>query len=132
LDPRGEARRLQAGKDAARVTLWSRYGADFTDKLPRIAEAVRSLPVEDALLDGEAVAFEPNGHSDFAALRTTLGAAQASFVAFDLLQFEGEDWRKLPREVRRAQLALIVAGIKGLSVALQGNPGAKELSATGS
>jgi ATP-dependent DNA ligase len=25
-------------------------------------------------------------------------------VAFDLLQFEGEDWQRLPLEVRRAQL----------------------------
>ena len=90
-------------------------GADFTDKLPRIAEAVRSLPVEDALLDGEAVAFKPDGHSDFTALRTTRGAAQASFVAFDLLRFEGEDWRKLPLEVRRAQLGSLVAGIDGLT-----------------
>jgi ATP-dependent DNA ligase len=36
----------------------------------------------------------------------------------------GEDWRKLPLEVRRAQLALLVAGIKALSVGLRGNPGA--------
>jgi ATP-dependent DNA ligase len=49
--------RLLARKDAGRVTLWRRYGADFTDKLPRSVEAVRSLPVEDALLDGEAVAM---------------------------------------------------------------------------
>jgi ATP-dependent DNA ligase len=33
--------RLLARKNAGRVTLWSRYGADFTtDKLPRIVEAV--------------------------------------------------------------------------------------------
>jgi bifunctional non-homologous end joining protein LigD len=76
--------RLLARKDAGRVTLWRRYGVDFTDNLPRSVEAVRSLPVEDALLDGEAVAFKPDGygHSDFAALKTTLGAAQASLVAF--------------------------------------------------
>ena len=35
--------RLLARKIADRVDLWSRYGTDFTDKLPRIAEAVRSL-----------------------------------------------------------------------------------------
>jgi ATP-dependent DNA ligase len=57
----------------------------------------------------------PDGHSDFAALRTTLGAAQASFVAFDLLQFTSEDWRKPPLEVLRAQLGSLVAGIDRLA-----------------
>jgi hypothetical protein len=37
------------------VTLWSRYGTIFTDRLPRIAEAVCSLAVKSALIDGEAV-----------------------------------------------------------------------------
>ena len=102
--------RLLALKSAGRVVLRSRHGTDFTDKLPRIAAAVRALPVDNALLDGEAVVFRPDGHSDFAALRTKRGAAQASFVAFDLLQIYGEDRRKLPLEVRRAELATLVAG----------------------
>jgi ATP-dependent DNA ligase len=57
----------------------------------------------DALIDDEAVAFHPDGHSDFTALRSNRDAAEASFVAYDLLQFLGEDWRKLALEVRRAQ-----------------------------
>jgi bifunctional non-homologous end joining protein LigD len=107
--------RLLASKAADRVTLSSRYGTDFTDKLPRIAEAVRSLPVDDALLDGEAVVFKPDGHSDFAALRTKRGAERAIFVAFDLLQMEREDRRKLALEVRRAQLESLVAGIDAIT-----------------
>ena len=62
--------RLLAFKDGERVRLWSRRGADFTDRFPRIAEAVRRLPAERALLDGEAVVFRPDGMSDFAALLT--------------------------------------------------------------
>jgi len=73
--------RTRAGR---RVTLWSRIGTDFTDKLPGSRRRVRALPVADALLDGEAVVFRPNGHGDFASLRTTRGAAQGAFVAFDL------------------------------------------------
>jgi bifunctional non-homologous end joining protein LigD len=69
--------RLIARKAADRVTLWSRYGTDFTDKLPRIAEAVRSLPVDNALIDGEAVVFRPDGHSDFVALRSKAGGEMA-------------------------------------------------------
>jgi hypothetical protein len=46
------------------------HGTNFTDRLPMIAAAVCSLAAESALIDGEAVAFRPDGHSDFAALRT--------------------------------------------------------------
>jgi bifunctional non-homologous end joining protein LigD len=62
--------RLIARKDGGWVTLWSRHGTNFTDRLPRIGEAVCSLAAESALIDGEAVVFRPDGHSDFAALRT--------------------------------------------------------------
>jgi bifunctional non-homologous end joining protein LigD len=115
--------RLIARKDAGRVTLWSRYATDYSDTFLRIAEAVRSLPVDNAMLDGEAVVFRPDGHSDFAALKTNRGAAEASFVAFDLLQFQGEDWRSIPLEVRRAQLESVVAGVDGIkfSEAIEGD-----------
>jgi bifunctional non-homologous end joining protein LigD len=73
------------------------------------------LPVDGVLIDGEAIVFRPDGHSDFAALRTNRGAAQASFVAYDLLRFRGEDWRSMPLEVRRAQLESVVDGIDGLT-----------------
>jgi bifunctional non-homologous end joining protein LigD len=84
---------------------------------------VRALPVYHVMIDGEAVVFRPDGHSDFAALRTNRGAAQAAFVAFDLLRFEGEDWRKLPVEIRRAQLESIVSGIDAIrfSEAIEGD-----------
>ena len=111
----GASKTGTARKEAGRVVLRSRHGTDFTDKLPRIAAAVRSLPVENGLLDGEAVAFRPDGHSDFEALRTKRGAAEAAFVAFDLLQINGENRRKLPLEVRRAELAMLVAGIDAIS-----------------
>jgi bifunctional non-homologous end joining protein LigD len=102
--------RLLARKAADRVVLWTRHGTDFTARLPSIAEAVRSLPVDNFLIDGEAVALRPDGHGDFAALRTKRGSERARFVAFDLLQIEGEDQRKLALEVRRAELEALLAG----------------------
>ena len=101
-DPRPEA--------GARVEVWSRYGTDFTARFSNIAAAVRGLPVYNALIDGEAVAFLPGGHSDFAALRTRAGGEQASFVAFDLLGLEANDLRERPLEERREALARLVAG----------------------
>jgi bifunctional non-homologous end joining protein LigD len=106
--------RLLGFKDGARVRLWSRRGADFTDRFLRIAEAVRGLPAERALLDGEAVMFRPDGLSDFAALLTRRGGESASYVAFDLLSLEGEDLRLRPIEERREALSRLVAGLNGV------------------
>jgi len=92
------------------VTLWTRHGTKFTDRLPRIAEAVRGLPVENVLIDGEAVALRPDGRSEFEAIRTKVGAATAVYVAFDLLQLNGKDIRRQPIEDRRAELERIVRG----------------------
>ena len=96
------------------LTLWSRHGTSFTDRLPKIAEAVYSLAAESALIDGEAVAFRPDGHSDFATLRTKAGAARACLVAFDLLTLNGKDFRQRPLEERRAALSRLVAGVDGI------------------
>jgi hypothetical protein len=90
--------RLLARKEGERVTLWTRYGTDFTNRLPRIAEAVGGLPTEHALIDGEAVVFRPDGRSDFGALRTKAGGAEACLVALDLLTINGEDLRQRPLE----------------------------------
>jgi bifunctional non-homologous end joining protein LigD len=48
--------RILALKQGERVQVWSRRGADFTYRFPIIAEAVRSLSADKALIDGEAVA----------------------------------------------------------------------------
>jgi bifunctional non-homologous end joining protein LigD len=106
--------RTIARKQGDRVDVWSRHGAEFTDRFPNIAEAIRSLPVGRVLIDGEAVAFHSDGHSDFAALRTKTGGEQASFVAFDLLSLERDDLRQRPLEERRDELARLVHGVDGI------------------
>jgi bifunctional non-homologous end joining protein LigD len=103
--------RIIARKDGSRVTLWSRYGTNFTDRLPKIAEAICSLAAKSALIDGEAVAVRLDGHSDFTALRTKVGSARACLVAFDLLNLNGEDFRQRPIEERRGALSPLVAGV---------------------
>ena len=101
-------------KQGERVSLWTRYGTDFTDRLLRIAEAVGKLSAENALIDGEAVVFRPDGRSDFGALRTKAGGAQACLVAFDLLTLDAEDVRLRPIEERRDKLSGLVRGPGGV------------------
>ena len=105
--------RLLARKDADRVTL-DPVRNRLHRSIARIADAVRALPVDNALIDGEAVVFRPDGHSDFAALRTRAGGEQASLVAFDLLSLDADDLRQRPLEERREALAQLVAGVDGI------------------
>jgi bifunctional non-homologous end joining protein LigD len=106
--------RILARKQGERVNVWSRRGALFNDRFPNIAEAVSALPVDNALIDGEAVVFLPDGHSDFVALLTQEGGERASLVAFDLLDLEGADLRDRPLEERRDALARLVRGAAGV------------------
>jgi bifunctional non-homologous end joining protein LigD len=106
--------RLIARKDAGRVRLWSRHGTDFTDKMPRIVDAVRNLPVNNALIDGEAVVLRLDGHCDFVALRTKAGGELASYVAFDLLSLECDDLRQQALTDRREALEQLVAGVDSI------------------
>ena len=100
--------RILARKQGERVDVWSRRGALFNDRFPSIAEAVGALPAANALIDGEAVTFLSDGHSDFGALRTKEGGERASFLAFDLLDLEGDGLRDRPLEERREALARLV------------------------
>ena len=78
-----------------------------------IADAARGLPADDALIDGEAVVFHDDGRSDFHALLTKRGSAEALFVAFDLLRLNGDDLRLRPIEARRSALLKLVAKRRG-------------------
>jgi bifunctional non-homologous end joining protein LigD len=115
LTARGQARRLShpRRKQIDRVTLWSRRGTDFTDRFLNIAEAVRGLPTDDPLIDGEAVVFKDDGRSDFVALLTKRGWTEALFAAFDLLRLGGDHLRHRPLENRREALMRLVAKRRG-------------------
>ena len=78
--------RILAWKQGEHVLVLSRRGADFTGRFARIADAVRGLSADEALIDGEAVVFRDDGRSDFVALLTKRGWAEALFAAFDLLR----------------------------------------------
>src|SRR5260221_2365215 len=85
-----------------------------------MADALR-LP--DCVIDGEILAWKDGRAMPFAALQKRLGRKNPGkkvmadspviFLAFDLLEFAGEDWRERPLEERRAKLHEIVHSIPG-------------------
>jgi bifunctional non-homologous end joining protein LigD len=104
--------RLIAYKEGDRVTLLSRNNKDRTSSFPDISEAIRKLPVQTLVLDGEAVVFDQEGISRFQLLQQ--GGKNLRFAAFDCLYVNGRDLRKEPLSVRRPALEAILDADKKL------------------
>jgi bifunctional non-homologous end joining protein LigD len=103
-------------RDGDRVRIFSRNALDWTGRVPAIVEAMRALPAASATIDGEAVACDPQGVTDFDALRSALARRQGGsgvfLYAFDLIELDGRDLRREPWEVRRETLASLLRGRK--------------------
>jgi hypothetical protein len=73
------------------------------EEVPRIVEAARKLKATSFLIDGEAVVCGPDGVSNFDRLHSQAYNGRVFLFGFDLLQFDGGDWREQPLEsVRRS------------------------------
>ena len=84
--------RMLAFKSGASVTLLSRNRLPLTDAHPEVARAVAALPVQSAILDGEATgAWGRQGRADY--------------HVFDVLWLNGRDVTGLTLDARRALLA---------------------------
>jgi bifunctional non-homologous end joining protein LigD len=97
--------RIGALLKRGKVNLESRRNNDWTEQFPTVAAAVRQLPAETALLDGEVAAVMPNGITSFQAMQNA-GSAGAKLVyfVFDLLHLDGEDVSALPLSERKEKL----------------------------
>jgi ATP-dependent DNA ligase len=84
--------RLIAFKNGADVRLFSRNRLPLNGSYPAVAQAIANLPVNDVILDGEAV----GGWERF---------GRADYYVFDILRLNGRDLTGLPLDERRALLA---------------------------
>ena len=103
--------RIGARIERGSVTLITRNGNDWTATFPEIVVAVKKLPLEQALIDGEAAVVLPNGITSFQALQGVLKAHQRgglAYFVFDLLHLDGRDLTSIPLEQRKATLAQLV------------------------
>ncbi len=110
--------RLLAAKRGGEARLFSRTGGERSATYPELARAVRALPLEDFVLDGEVVALDEGGRASFERLQRRFtqtdpaaiarAAAEVPVVlyAFDLLCAEGFDLRGLALAERKRLLAL--------------------------
>lgn len=102
--------RLRVERDGDRVRLITRGGYNWTKKYPWIAETARKNQVKRFVIDGEAVVLGVDGVSDFDALHSGKHNEEVQLCAFDILVEGGDDLRKLPLSMRKANLERVLRG----------------------
>src|SRR5258708_1620257 len=101
--------RLNVQRDGARVRLWPGNGYDWADRDPLIVEAALKNRATSFVIDGEAVLLGVDGISDFNGLHSRKHDHEVQLYAFDILALDGDDLRKLPLSMRKANLAPLLA-----------------------
>ena len=96
------------------LTLRSRNGVDIAQRYPELASLPETLAAREAILDGEIVALDAQGHSNFERLQERMHVRAPSenlvaqipvvYFAFDLLYCDGYDLREAPLLERKQLL----------------------------
>lgn len=105
--------RIEIAVAGGEARIHTRSGLDWTERFPGIVAAARKLPVESALIDGEAVALDSEGRSRFQLLQHALGDGgdprAILCYAFDLLELDGAELIGTPLIQRKEKLAALLA-----------------------
>jgi len=112
--------RALAWIDDGALTLRSRNSVDITGRYPELASLHETLAARQAIVDGEIVALDERGHSDFGRLQermhvrapgeALIAKTPAVFYAFDLLYCDGYDLRETPLLQRKQLLQRLLHG----------------------
>ncbi|WPU63848.1 DNA ligase D [Peredibacter starrii] len=92
-------------------TLYTRNGLDWSNTFPHILYALEQLPAQNAIFDGEIVALDEQGKSNFQKLQNSLKSKNdlsLQYFVFDLLFLDGKDLRDLPLLERKEMLAQLL------------------------
>lgn len=118
--------RAQLIHRSSQCVIWSRGEEIITAAFPEIAEVACRLP-EGTVLDGELLAWENDAPLPFDKLQRRLNRKEASaklqsavpviFMAYDLLERDGADWRENPLQERREELSKVVSAVNEQMVA---------------
>lgn len=111
--------RAQLIRRQGQVAIWTRGDEMVMGSFPEIVKAGEALP-DGTVLDGEILAWQGDAPQPFARLQRRLGRKTVSaktrlefpvvFLAYDLLEWQGEDWRARPLTDRRQQLEIVLQG----------------------
>jgi bifunctional non-homologous end joining protein LigD len=103
-------------KNEKALSLFSRTEKNLSLKYPAIMDALRRLAADQAVLDGEVVALDPEGRSSFQLLQSYHRAGSRRppllYYVFDLLNLQGRDLSGLPLWQRKAMAQALVASLR--------------------
>ena len=109
--------------DGGRLRLAARSGRDITGRYPELRGLGRALAGHEAIVDGEVVAFGPEGRPSFQRLQSRMHLTSehtvrrlsesdpVSFIVFDLLWLDGHSLLELEYAERRERL--LELGLQG-------------------
>ncbi|HVA40920.1 MAG TPA: DNA ligase D [Candidatus Binataceae bacterium] len=112
--------RALAIRDGGLVRIFGRSGLEVTANYPEVVLALGKLPFPRFVLDGEIIAFGPDGRPSFQALQRRIQAQDrgqiaamaladpAPYYVFDLLAFDRFDLRGLALETRKELLRRMI------------------------
>jgi DNA ligase D-like protein (predicted ligase) len=105
--------RMHARLDGGRVQLLTRTGLDWSHRYRHTVDALRTLPLKSAYLDGELCALRRDGVPAFSRLQAAMDEGRTDslvFFIFDLLYLEGESIARLPLIERKERLRSLLPG----------------------
>ena len=101
--------RAQVAISGSEVVVYTRNGHDWTRQFKVILPPLQALTKGSALIDGEIVAIDSQGRTNFSMLKTGIAAGMPlKFYAFDLLELNGEDLSNRPLLERKEQLEALL------------------------
>lgn len=100
--------RIQALLAGNQVRLMTRNENDFTERYGPIVKSLQSLGLENTVLDGELVALNKDGRSDFSAMQNG-ELTNLVYYVFDFLRYEGKDLTSEPLVERKKKLRKALA-----------------------
>ncbi|RLG18241.1 DNA ligase [Candidatus Micrarchaeota archaeon] len=128
IEPKYDGFRVQLHCKGKKVKLYSRNLKETTDMFPEIVKAARKQIKEEAIIDGEALAYDENTES-FYPFQITIQRKRKYGVeekmkelplrmfAFDLLYKKGKSLMQLPYRKRKEELKRIIKKGKTIEVA---------------
>jgi bifunctional non-homologous end joining protein LigD len=94
--------------------LRSRTDNDLTARFPTVVRALEgAVRTPDCVLDGEVVAIGDDGRATFSAMQRGATGTTYVYVAFDVLELEGEPLLELPLDERRRRLGGLIDRKRG-------------------
>ena len=129
--------RIQVHRDGEDVRVFTRSLADITHRVPEIVKAVRALPADRVILDGETLSLDEDGgprpFQDTMARFGSLGADDAAAVVlrpwfFDILHLDGRDLIDEPLSTRLAMLDSAVGDARMPGIVTEDATRAEEFS----